>query len=453
MDQLQQKQEEILGILRDPTLTHEQTVMTLAKAAENLLATPGAPEEYYKLKEAGIICDLFEGNAPYSPRYILPDYEKFFREGSQFLRLAPPTTLLEAITNLLILYHHVPSVTHFPVYIGRIDRFLEPFIEDDASAKPLIKHFLMQIDRTVTDSFCHGDIGPEATRAGRIILECERELQDSTPNITLLYDPKITPDDFALQCVEAALDCAKPSFANHRMFLSEFGEDYGIASCYNGLPVGGGAYTLTRLVLGKLAETAASREDFFQRALPHAVDVMCRFMDAKIKFLVEETPFFSANFLVKEGLIRRERFNGLFGMVGMNECVNTLMALEGKPDRFGHSEAADALGVEIMEAIDALVKRTRTSTPRWALPRIKGSAPAPASPSGRRSPSTTTCARRASSTNTSPPAPGTSSPLTPPPPAIPQRSWMSSKAPSRWASGIFPPIPPIATSSASPDTW
>ena len=49
MDQLQQKQEEILGILRDPTLTHEQTVMTLAKAAENLLATPGAPEEYYKL--------------------------------------------------------------------------------------------------------------------------------------------------------------------------------------------------------------------------------------------------------------------------------------------------------------------------------------------------------------------------------------------------------------------
>lgn len=152
------------------------------------------------------------------------------------------------------------------------------------------------------------------------------------------------------------MDCAKPSFANHRMFLSEFGEDYGIASCYNGLPVGGGAYTLTRLVLGKLAETAASREDFFQRALPHAVDVMCRFMDAKIKFLVEETPFFSANFLVKEGLIRRERFNGLFGMVGMNECVNTLMALEGKPDRFGHSEAADALGVEIMEAIDALVK-------------------------------------------------------------------------------------------------
>ena len=90
MDQLQQKQEEILGILKDPTLTHEQTVMTLAKAAENLLATPGAPEEYYKLKEAGIICDLFEGNAPYSPRYILPDYEKFFREGSQFLRLSLP---------------------------------------------------------------------------------------------------------------------------------------------------------------------------------------------------------------------------------------------------------------------------------------------------------------------------------------------------------------------------
>ncbi|MFR1038819.1 MAG: glycyl radical enzyme domain-containing protein [Clostridium sp.] len=28
---------------------------------------------------------------------------------------------------------------------------------------------------------------------------------------------------------------AKPSFANHKMFQSELGEDYVIASCYNGL--------------------------------------------------------------------------------------------------------------------------------------------------------------------------------------------------------------------------
>ena len=40
-------------------------------------------------------------------------------------------------------------------------------------------------------------------------------------------------------------------------------------------------------------------------------------------------------------------------MVGMAECVNILMELEGKKARFGHDKEADDLGVEIMEAINA----------------------------------------------------------------------------------------------------
>lgn len=353
---LSDKQTEILHIIKDTTLTHEQTMMALAKAAENTLDYPDAPADFYDLQEKGIICDMGEGHAPYAPRYILPDYEKFFAQGSKFLRLNPPKDLYEAVSDLLILYHHVPSVTHFPVYIGCIDKLLDPFITDEAAAKPIIKNFLRQIDRTVTDSFCHGNIGPEDTRAGRIILECERELQDSTPNLTLLYNPEKTSDEFAVLCTETALDCAKPSFAYDPQFASEFPTPYGIASCYNGLPIGGGAYTLSRLMLNKLVETAASKKDFFERALPHAVETMCKFMDCKIRFLVEETPFFTCNFLVKEGLLHRDRFNGLFGMVGMNECVNGLMKLEGRDDRFGYSEDADNLGLEILTAIDKQVK-------------------------------------------------------------------------------------------------
>ena len=43
-------------------------------------------------------------------------------------------------------------------------------------------------------------------------------------------------------------------FANHKMFKSELGENYVIASCYNGLLLGGGAYTLCRLVIGNIAK-------------------------------------------------------------------------------------------------------------------------------------------------------------------------------------------------------
>ena len=81
------------------------------------------------------------------------------------------------------------------------------------------------------------------------------------------YDTDITPDDFGIECVKTALKTAKPSFANHKMFKSELGENYVIASCYNGLLLGGGAYTLCRLVLGNIAKRAKNIKDFKEREL------------------------------------------------------------------------------------------------------------------------------------------------------------------------------------------
>ena len=80
---------------------------------------------------------------------------------------------------------------------------------------------------------------------------------------------------------------------------------------------------------------------------------MALYMDERIRFEVEESGFFESNFLAKEGFIHRDRFTAMFGMVGMAECVNILMELEGKKGRFGHDKEADDLGVEIMEAINA----------------------------------------------------------------------------------------------------
>ena len=56
---------------------------------------------------------------------------------------------------------------------------------DEAQAKKLFKLFFTHIDRTVLDSFSLADIGPKATRAGRLILEVERELLDAVPYITM----------------------------------------------------------------------------------------------------------------------------------------------------------------------------------------------------------------------------------------------------------------------------
>lgn len=339
-----------LNIIKDKILTYEQKVLSLAREAENSLDVLNISDEVQYYRDEGVVCDLFEGNAPYRPRYIVPDYERFMNEGSEFLGLKPPKDIWEAINSLLILYKHVPSITSFPVYIGNIDKLLNPFLEDEAEAYKAIKIFLTHIDRTITDSFCHGNIGPEDTKAGRIILKAERELENAIPNLTLKYN-KNTSDDFALDSINTALITAKPSFANHEIFSRELSADYGIASCYNGLKIGGGSYTLVRLNLAKLAEGAQDKEEFLNKLLPKATKAMIEYIDERIRFLVEESEFFQASFLVKEKLISRNNFTAMFGMVGLAECVNKIMVSKDQEERFGHSEEANTLGLEIIDRL------------------------------------------------------------------------------------------------------
>ena len=358
MERVNETRNEILEIIKSPVLTHEQKVCNMATAADSLLEVLDLPEGLEELLSPGIeekcICDLFEGHAPMRPRYVIPDYEKFMKEGSKFLQLEPPTDLYDALNNLLIFYKHVPSITNFPVFVGALDKLLEPYIDTvpEKQAKRMIKMFLMHMDRTILDSFAHANLGPEPTKAGYLILEAEKELECAVPNISLKYEEGITDDAFGTAAVECALKTAKPSFANHAMFKKELSENYVIASCYNGLPVGGGSYTLCRLILGNIAKRSKDIKDFKENQLPYVMDIMARYMDARIRFEVEESGFFENNFLAKEGFIHRDRFTAMYGLVGLADCVNILLEKEGGKGRFGHDENANQLGVEIMDLID-----------------------------------------------------------------------------------------------------
>ncbi len=347
---------EALNIIKNPLLTYEQKVIGLARDAENSLSVLKIPAKTQEYRDKKIICDLYEGSAPYRPRYILPDYEKFMESGSKFLDLKPPTDIWEAVNSLLILYKHVPSITSYPVYIGNIDYLLDPFVKDINEAYKAIKQFLTHIDRTLTDSFCHANIGPLKTKAGTLILKAERELEDSIPNITLKYG-KDTPDDFTLDAILTALNIAKPSFANDEMFSSELGNNYAIASCYNGLQIGGGSYTLVRLNLANLAKETNSLDEFMNSILPEAVKLQAEYIEERIRFLVEETPFFESNFLAKEGLISKDRFTAMFGLVGLAECVNHYIDSSSQEKRFGHSKKSNELGLQIIDKLKHEVDR------------------------------------------------------------------------------------------------
>ena len=340
-----------LDIVKSKKHTYEQKVMALAHAAEDTLSVLNIPEKTKYYFKINAIDDLYEGHAPYRPRYIMPDYEKFVKNGSQFLQIEPPSDLDELLNSLMILYKHVPSITGFPVFLGNIDKLIEPFLNgvSDEEAKKKLRLFLNFLDRTITDSFCHANIGPEATRAGKLILELEKELQNAVPNFTLKYDPDITPDDFAELGIYTSLFCANPAMCNHKVHTKTYSTDYGISSCYNILPICGGAYTLSRLTLPGLAKVATSTEQFLNELLPDCLESLGNYMNERISFLVEQSGFFETSFLVKEGLIHPDNFIGMLGITGLAECANILLSDNGK--RYGQDAEADDLADQIMTII------------------------------------------------------------------------------------------------------
>ncbi len=353
-------------IIADPKLTYPQRLIELAKAAENVPETLPLSEDAQWFVEKEVVFDMGEGNAPYRPRYVLPDYEKFMKQGSKFLMLEPPKDIWDAVFALTILYRFVPSVIAGPVYIGHIDRLLEPFVKEEEEARHAIELFLTHVDRTVSDSFCHANIGPYDTKAGRIILELSAKMQRPTPNMSLIYNEH-TPDEFALKAIETGLVTAKPSFVNDAMYTADWGSNYAIVSCYNALPVGGGGLTLGRLNLKKLADLAQSKEQFLDDLLPRAVAAQCEQMDRRDTFIMEDAHFLEHTFLAEEGLIEKERFVGMFGMVGLAECVNQVLHLTDPNERYGHGKEAEAFALDVLDRIHSQVEAFQPKYGKFAL--------------------------------------------------------------------------------------
>lgn len=346
------------ALVDDPALTYPQRMHQLAVLAENSLDPPPVSPACTEALEKGVLCDLYEGNAPHRPRYLLPDYGRLLRNGSEFLELAAPADLDEALNTLLIAYTQVPSITGYPVWLGDLDALLEPYVAglDDEQLHHKLRLFWIALDRMLPDAFVHANLGPDDSRVGRMALRLERELLQVVPNLTLKVDPVRTPDDYIRDAVETVFACAKPHFVNHPMMVGDLGAEYGVASCYNSLRMGGGSHTLTRLNLREVALLhQGPRELFFTDLLPRYVALGTELMEARIRHLVEEARFFEHSWLVTDGLIHLDRFSAMFGVYGLAEAVSILLEHEGIEARYGHDAVADELAFHILDVVHDLV--------------------------------------------------------------------------------------------------
>jgi YjjI family glycine radical enzyme len=359
----EQLQTRATSVVRDPALGYDQKLRKLAALANEAVPYPELSEACREALDKRVICDMFEGHAPFTPRYVLPDYERAVRQGLDYLELPAPDDLDEALAFLQIMYAHVPSVTTYPVYLGDLDKVLADFVTDELSDDDLdrtLRRFWIAIDRMLPDAFVHLDLGPHDSRIARSILRVERSLRQAVPNITLKVDPDVTPDDLVEDAVRTVFETGKPHFVNHPMMVGDHGEGYAAVSCYNSLKIGGGAHTLVRLNLKEAAlRHTGGVDDFLASTLPHFVELTAELAEARVRSLVESQRFFDTHWLAAEGLIDIDRFSAMFGVFGLAECVNLLMAYEGRDRdgeaRYGHDAGADALAVRVIERVAELV--------------------------------------------------------------------------------------------------
>ncbi|MFQ5522565.1 MAG: YjjI family glycine radical enzyme [Acidimicrobiia bacterium] len=346
------------GIIEDPTLTFQQRRHQLAYLAENALDYPALSQAAAEALNKRILCDLYEGHAPYRARYILPDYAKALRQGSDFLELDPPQDFDDALNFLLILYTHVPSITSYPVYFGDLDKILAPYAEDvsDDHLYRALRRFWIALDRMFPDAFAHMDLGPDDGRLIRAIFRIERELKQIVPNLTLKIHPELTSDSLIRDAVETVFETGKPHFVNHPLMVRDLGEEYAAVSCYNSLKIGGGSHTLVRLNLRELAlRHQGHLESFFGETLPHYAELTAEVIESRIRYLVEEARFYDHHFLAAEGLISLDRFSAMYGVYGLAEAVDILMEQQGKDGRYGHDAEANELSYRITRALKDFV--------------------------------------------------------------------------------------------------
>lgn len=348
----------VRDVITTGDLTGDQKRDALAGLAVSSQPYPGVSQKSRDLIRQGVLCMLSEGAAQHHPRYVAPDYSKFLRNGSAFLELSPAENLLDATTKLLIAYQYT-SVSSHPVFIGRIDELLEPYLTDQADSVviPILRAFWLMVDRLFPSAFVHANIGPASSRSARLLLQIERELKTLT-NLTLRYDRQTTPPDLALLAVENALRLTKPYFLNHPLMSSDWGDDYCIASCYNAMRIGGGIHTMVRLNIKQAALISDGTESgFLDQTLPEVVDKLVEVINSRSSFLVDQSRWFEHSFQVAEGLLAIEKFTAYAGIFGLAEGVNHIMARSSRSARYGHSTKANQFAQLVTERIYAELQK------------------------------------------------------------------------------------------------
>ncbi len=86
--------------------------------------------------------------------------------------------------------------------------------------------------------------------------------------------------------------------------------------------------------------------------LPNTVNSLCEIINARARFIVEDSKFFESSFLAREGFISIDNFTSMAGVFGLYECVEVLT----NGLKMGKSDEANEIAEEIIDTIYDQIK-------------------------------------------------------------------------------------------------
>ena len=218
----------------------------------------------------GMLCDMF-GARPHKPRYVLPDYARFLRQGSAWLELAPPPDFrrgpsmpcASSTTTFL------PSPACRSGWDGSIICCCPSSVSWMMNPPSQAEGFWIYLDPVLPDAFMHVNIGPDDNRICRLILRIDNELPAGGAESHLLPRPGVqTPDACCCRRSKTSPSAAPHLSTNYRSTATPSTGAVWHRRLLQPSAAGRGPTPWCYSPSGGVAEQAGGR-DFMAHMLPH----------------------------------------------------------------------------------------------------------------------------------------------------------------------------------------
>lgn len=271
--------------------------------------------------------------------------------------LKPASSLEEALQSILFINSLLWMYGHPLMGLGRLDKILEPYYEDDDESRKLIKEFIVSLSKyyKFKSNVLPGDtgqvivLGGEYNELTRIFLEVMMELGLPDPKIVLRVN-KSTPDDIwelSYKCLKKGL--GYPLFSNDDVIIKSLAEyydktdamDYSTSACWEPLIPGKSADQNNLANINLLKPLEDALKDFngnfnellkaYQKSLNNYIDETINTIES---LKAEPSPLLSLFFpdcienakdIAHGGA--RYNINGIL-TVGMGNLINSLLNIK-----------------------------------------------------------------------------------------------------------------------------